>query len=650
MALDYRKCAEEIANNIGGGENVVSAAHCATRLRLVIADNDKINKQALDNIDGVQGMFESGGQLQLIIGTGTVNKVYDEFLAVTGASAATKEDVKAAAAAQAPLWRRIIKALGDVFVPILPAIVSCGLMMGLMEALAKAIPGFGDTDWYGFLHLIAVAAIAYLPILVGISAARVFGANIFLGATLGIAMLDPSLLNAWNVGNPDAINDFFGVTDGIIPTWDILFFHVQRHGYQGHIIPVIIAVFIMAQIEKRLHKVVPEMIDLFVTPLTTILVTYFLTFTIIGPVFSTLETIVLSFFTQLVTVGFGIGSLLCGAIYPFTVVMGLHHMFNIIELGMLAQDGGNGLNIWMPIASSANFAQFAACLAVGIKSHRTKTKAVAVPASLSASLGITEPAIFGVNLRYTKPLVCGSIGGAIGAMVGSWMHLGAHANGVTGIPGYLIINDPVKYTIMLAISAGVAFALAFISHKDEEDVSAPVDENAVKVEEDVPNETKKAHEKEAEKAMEAEKMIPVIKAVKNEEISIAAPITGEVVNYTEIPDGAFASGALGNGVGIKPDSEIVYAPFDGEIASVVDSRHAVGITGDNGVELLIHVGVDTVKMNGDGFECFVGMGDHVKKGDRLISFSRKKIEEAGYSDMVVVLVTNSFEYAEVEKI
>ena len=650
MALDYRKCAEDIAANIGGGENVVSAAHCATRLRLVIADNSKINKAALDDIEGVQGMFESGGQLQLIIGTGTVNKVYDEFLAVTGASAATKEDVKAAAAAQAPLWRRIIKALGDVFVPILPAIVSCGLMMGLMEALAKAIPGFGDTDWYGFLHLIAIAAIAYLPILVAVSSARVFGANIFLGATIGIAMLDPSLLNAWNVGSPDAINDFFGVTDGVIPAWDILFFHVQRHGYQGHIIPVIIAVFIMAQIEKRLHKVVPEMIDLFVTPLVTILTTYFLTFTIIGPVFSALETVVLGFFSSLVTVGFGVGSLLCGAIYPFTVVMGLHHMFNIIELGMLAQDGGNGLNTWMPIASAANFAQFAACLAVGIKSHRTKTKAVAVPASLSASLGITEPAIFGVNLRYTKPLICGSIGGAIGAMVGSWMHLGAHANGVTGIPGYLIINDPVKYTIMLLVAFGVAFALAFISHKDEEDVKAQPDAGAVIMEENVPNETKKAVEREEARETELEKIAPVIKAVKNEEFKIFAPVNGEVVNFTEIPDEAFASGALGNGVGIKPESETVIAPFDGEVVSVVDSKHAVGLVSTDGVELLIHVGVDTVKMAGKGFECFVGMGDKVRKGDKLISFSKKEIADAGYSDMVVVLVTNSFEFAEVTKI
>ena len=650
MALDYRKCAEEIAANIGGGENVVSAAHCATRLRLVIADNDKLNKKALDNIEGVQGMFESGGQLQLIIGTGTVNKVYDEFLAVTGASAASKEDVKAAAAAQAPMWRRVIKALGDVFVPILPAIVSCGLMMGLMEALAKAIPGFGDTDWYGFLHLIAIAAIAYLPILVGISAARVFGANIFLGATLGIAMLDPSLLNAWNVGNPEAINAFFNVTDGKIPTWDILFFHVQRHGYQGHIIPVIIAVFIMAQIETRLHKIVPEMIDLFVTPLCTILATYFLTFTIIGPVFSALETVVLGFFESLVTVGFGIGSLACGAIYPFTVVMGLHHMFNIIELGMLAQDGGNGLNIWMPIASSANFAQFAACLAVGIKSHRTKTKAVAVPASLSASLGITEPAIFGVNLRYTKPLICGSIGGAVGAMVGSWMHLGAKANGVTGIPGYLIINDPVKYTIMLAVAFGVAFALAFVTHKDEEDETAPVDERAVEVEENVPNTTKAATAKAEAKEAELDKLAPVIAASKSTKVEIVAPVNGEVVDYTQIPDGAFASGALGNGVGIKPSAETVICPFDGEIVSVVDSKHAVGIAGDNGIELLIHVGIDTVQMNGDGFDCFVGMGDKVKKGDKLLTFSKDKIAAAGYSDMVVVLVTNSFEYDEVASI
>ena len=293
MALDYRKCAEEIVGFIGGKENVISAAHCATRLRLVIADNAKIDKKALENVDGVKGMFESNGQLQLIIGTGTVNKVYDEFLAVTGLTAASKADVKAAAAAKDPLWKRILKVPGDVFVPILPAIVATGLMMGLVEALGKAIPGFSDSDWYGFLDMVANTAFAYLPVLVAISTARVFGGNIFLGGVIGLLMIHSNLINAWAVATAENI-----------PVWHLLFFNVKQVGYQGHVIPVILAVAFMCMLEKALHKKVPEMIDLFVTPLVTILVTAFLTFTIIGPIFSVIENWVLAGAQQLITIGF----------------------------------------------------------------------------------------------------------------------------------------------------------------------------------------------------------------------------------------------------------------------------------------------------------------------------------------------------------
>ena len=273
MALDYAKCAQEIFSHLGGRENLVSAAHCATRLRLVTVDNSKVDMKALENVEGVKGVFSSNGQLQLIIGTGTVNKVYDEFLKITGMTAATKDEVKAAAAAKQPLPQRLIKSLGDVFVPILPAIVASGLMMGLVEALGNAIPSFAGSDWYGFLDLVSGAAFAYLPVLVAVSAARVFGGNIFLGGVLGLCMIHSSLINAWSVAS----------YEGAIPTWNLLFFTVNKVGYQGHVIPVIIAVWLMCQIEKRLHKIVPEVIDLFVTPLVTVLTTAFLTFTIIGP-------------------------------------------------------------------------------------------------------------------------------------------------------------------------------------------------------------------------------------------------------------------------------------------------------------------------------------------------------------------------------
>ena len=621
MALDYHKCAQEIADNIGGGANVVSAAHCATRLRLVIADNGKVNKAALEEVDGVKGMFESNGQLQLIIGTGTVNKVFDEFIAITGVAAGTKDDVKAAAAAKAPVWRQALKTVGDVFVPILPAIVASGLMMGLVEALAK-IPGlgFGDSDWFAFLDTVANTAFAYLPVIVAVSAARVFGGNLFLGAVIGLLMIHSAFLNGWNVANVDAINSFFGVTDGVIPRWHLIgnFVSIQRSGYQGHVIPVIIAVWLMSVIEKWLHKHVPEMIDLFVTPLCTVLATAFLTLWIVGPIFSTLETYVLA--GAKILVRNPIGSGIMGAIYPWTVVMGLHHMYNVIEAGMLAE---TGLNTWMPIASAANFAQFGACLAVGLKVKNQKTKSVAIPSSMSAALGITEPAIFGVNMRFFKPFIAGMVGGAVGALIAAFMGFGATAYGVTGIPGYLTVSNPLMYTIVLAIAGGIAFAGTWMFWKEDEKKKAPA---APAVEIKVPENT----------------VISCSAGV------VKAPAMGAVIAREDIEDATFASGVLGDGVGIKPAAGYIVAPFDGEITSVADSKHAIGLSTPSGMELLIHVGVDTVAMNGDGFDPQVAEGDQVKAGQLLLNFDIDKIKAANHPDTVVVLLTNADDYDDVK--
>ena len=610
MALDYRKCAEEIFACLGGKDNIVSAAHCATRLRLVIADNSKLDTKTLEEVEGVQGMFNSNGQLQLIIGAGTVNKVYDEFLAVSGVSAATKEEAKAAAAARQPLPKRLVKALGDVFVPILPAIVASGLMMGIVESLAKASESFGTSGWFSFLDMIANAAFVFLPGIIAMSAARVFGGNVYLGAVIGLLMIHPSLINAWNVGNYD-----------VIPTWNLGFLQVQQVGYQGHVIPVIIAVWLMCTIEKWLHKHVPEMIDLFVTPLVTVFVTAFLTFTVIGPIFSTAETYVLKFASWLITVGYGIGSFAMGAVYPITVVMGLHHMYNAIEAGLLSSKEFGNLNIWMPIASAANFAQFGACLAVGLKTKNPKTKAVAIPSSLSAALGITEPAIFGVNFRFMKPFIFGMVGGAFGAMFGSWMGLGATSYGVTGIPGYLIINKPLPYTILLAISGGIAFLLTyFFWNEDEKKEEVPVEKGVSK-----------------EVIMTTEKG------------EILAPVNGKVIAAKDIPDAAFAGEMMGPSVGIEPEEGIVYAPFDGEVLMVFPTFHAIGIKAEGGMEILIHVGVDTVTMNGEGFEVLLDAGDKFKKGDKLMTFDSNKIKAAGHADTVIVALTNAPEFNEVKK-
>ena len=606
MALDYRKCAEEIFSHLGGKENIISAAHCATRLRLVIADNSKLDTKALEEVEGVKGLFDSNGQLQLIIGTGTVNKVYDEFLAVTGLTAATKADVKAAAASRMPLWKKILKTPGDVFVPILPAIVASGLMMGLVEAIPKFWPAFGQSDWYGFLDQVANTAFALLPVLVAISAARVFGGNIFLGAVIGLMMVHPGLLNAWNVANTEAINSFFGVTDGVIPTWRLFFFNVQKVGYQGHVIPVILAVLLMCTVEKWLHKIVPEMIDLFVTPLVTVLVTAFFTFTVIGPVFSVLENWVLAGAKWLASSL--LGAVVMGAIYPLTVVMGLHHMYNVIEAGMIAS---TGLNTWMPIATAANIAQFGACLAVALKVKNQKVKSVALPSSLSASLGITEPAIFGVNFRFMKPFICGMAGGAVGALFGALFGLGAPVYGVTGIPAIPAVNNVPLYLLEMLIASGVAFILTWFIWKEEG--------------------------QEAKKEVKEEPLPSVVRCAAGE---LLQPCRGKVVAREEIPDETFAAGILGEGIGVEPEEGIVVAPFDGTVTSVFDTRHAITLEKD-GMEVLIHVGVNTVNMQGDGFTAFVEEGAEVKAGQKLLGFDRDKIKQAGYSDCVVMLLTNS---------
>lgn len=354
----------------------------------------------------------------------------------------------------------------------------------------------------------------------------------------------------------------------------------------------------------------------------------------IGPIFSLAETYVLDFAGWLITVGFGIGSMAMGALYPLTVVCGIHHMYNVIEAGMLS--AVDGLNTWMPIASAANFAQGAACLAVGLKAKNHKTKAVAIPSSLSAALGITEPAIFGVNLRLVKPLVFGMAGGAVGALLGAFFHIGATSYGVTGIPGFLITLDYTwQYAIVLVVSFAIAFGLTWFFWKEDEEDSGKHGKKDTKA----GKEEKSAEVSEKERGTEAAEEIKVSDNV------IYAPLKGNVIARDAIPDATFAAGVLGDGVGIEPEEGLVVSPVSGEISTVVDSKHAVGISGPNGMELLIHVGVDTVNMKGDGFECFVKEGEKVKAGQKLISFDIEKIRQAGYSSTTAVLLTNSDDYS-----
>ena len=613
MALDYRKCAEEIFSYLGGRENLVSAAHCATRLRLVTVDNSKIDMKALENVEGVKGVFSSNGQLQLIIGTGTVNKVYDEFLKVTGLTAASKEDVKAAAAAKQPLFKRAIKCLGDIFVPIIPAIVASGFLMGIMEALNFMVNnGFLNIDTSGsiyvFANLFANTAYVFLPILIAYSAAKAFGGNPYLGAVIGMLMIHPDLQNAWTVA-----------TEGVLRTQSVWFglYEVNLVGYQGSVIPVIIAVWVMCFIEKRLHKIVPAMFDLFVTPLVSVFATGYLTYSIIGPIFSTVEHSIIGGIQSLLALPLGVGSLIMGGLYSTTVVAGIHHMYTVIDVGQLSQ---YGVTYWLPLASAANMAQGAAALAVALKTRNGKLKSMALPASLSCFMGITEPAIFGVNLRHFKPFVCGAIGGAAGAMYASLVGLGASGTGVTGLFGLLLcLHDPINYVLMAAISIAVAFALTWVfGFKD----AAPETAGTAK-------------------QIKSSETLPDVQRAPG---TVLAPVSGKAIPSEEIPDETFAAGVLGRGVGIEPSEGVIVAPFDGEISTVADTKHAVGLSSPDGMEVLIHVGVDTVAMNGDGFTALVEEGQKVKAGQKLLTFDRAKIAAAKHPDVVVLLVTNSDDY------
>ncbi len=620
--MDYQKIAAELLRQAGGAGNIVSAAHCATRLRLVIADNSKVSKKGLENVDGVKGVFEAQGQLQIIFGTGVVNKVYDAFLAAGGISAASKEEAKAAAASKASPFQRFIKTLGDIFVPIIPAIVASGFLMGIMEALNfMNNNGFVAIDTtssiYVFATLFANTAYTFLPILIAFSAAKVFGGNPFLGAVIGMIMIHPNLQNAWTVAT-EGVQTMQPVFGGL--------YEVPLVGYQGHVIPVIIAVWLMCAIEKKLHKVVPSMFDLFVTPLVSVFVTGYLTLAAIGPVFTFVETNIINGIQWLIAIPLGLGSFVMGGLYATTVVSGIHHMYTIIDLGQL---GEFGLTYWLPLASAANVAQGGAALAVALKTRDHKLKSMALPASLSAFMGITEPAIFGVNLRFLRPFIAGSIGGACGALYASIVQLGATGTGVTGIFGVLLhLHRPLQYLIAMGIAAGVAFVLSWIL--------------GVKTGEDEPASAGQAPE-EASAAPQVSEAAPAESG-----LDVCAPITGKVVPLTETGDETFASGVLGQGAAIIPAEGKAVAPFAATVAAVMG--HAVALEGDGGVELLIHVGVNTVELNGKYYTPHVKEGDRVAPGQTLLEFDIPAIRSAGYPVITPVIVTNADDFASVEAV
>ena len=626
--MDYRKTAQEILGYVGGSKNIVSAAHCATRLRLVIADNSKADKEAIENVDGVKGVFEASGQLQIILGTGTVNKVFDEFIAIAGITASTKAEAKEAAAEKQNWFMKAIKLLGDIFVPIIPAIVASGFLMGIMNALDfMNANGFLAIDTsssiYVFANLFSNIAYTFLQILIAFSAAKAFGANQYLGAVIGMIMIHPSLQNAYTVA-----------TEGVQQTQSVFFglYHIDMVGYQGHVIPIIIAVWILSVLEKKLHKVVPAALDLFVTPLVSVFVTGYLTLSIVGPIFVWGENAILGAIQWMLTLPLGLGSLIMGGLYAPTVVTGIHQMYTAIDIGQLAK---YGVTYWLPLASAANVAQGAAALAVGVKSKDQKIKSLALPSSLSAFMGITEPAIFGVNLRFFKPFIAGCIGGGCGALYASLVHLGAKGTGVTGIFGILLcLNQPLQYLIEMVIAVGVAFVISFLIYKDVEPKAA--------------TETAAVENIETADAVTTDATTADTTAETAEE-TLTSPVNGTQIPLSEVADETFASEMLGTTVAVEPADGKIVAPCDGEVSNIFETGHAVCITTESGGELLIHIGIDTVKMDGKGFTKKVSDGDKVHAGDILVEADLEEIKNAGYQTTTMMILTNTDEFGNVTK-
>lgn len=452
----YYDCANKILELIGGNENVTNAAHCATRLRLVVKDESLIKKDEIENLELVKGAFMNGGQFQVIIGQGTVNKVYEEFAKIAGIKEMSTAEIKAEGAKKLNPFQRICKLLSDIFVPIIPAIVAAGLLMGLLGLAGKfGLEQYSNTWWWMMLDWFSSAAFNFLPILVAISAAKVFGCNPYLAATVGGIMIHPALQNAWTQGTGYETIKVLGIID------------MPLLGYQGTVLPILIVIFVMSYIEKGTRKIVPEILDILLTPLITVLITGFLALAVIGPAANFIGSGISIFLTFALSKFGAIAGLLFGGAYSSIVITGIHHSFHAVELSVLAEAGVNTL---LPIWSMANVAQGGACFAAFLMTKNSKMKAVALPSAVSTLFGITEAAIFGVNLRYKTPFIGAAIGGAAAGAYVVLMKVGMTAVGVTGIPGMAITSagSTLHYVIGMVIAVVVAFVSTMIMGIKEE--------------------------------------------------------------------------------------------------------------------------------------------------------------------------------------
>ena len=640
--MDHAKVAGEVVEAVGGASNISAAAHCATRLRLVIADESKINQQALDDNEDLKGTFAAGGMFQIIVGPGDVDQVYANMVANHGVREVSKDEAKEEAEAGGNIFSRFVKMIADIFVPVLPALVAGGLMMAINNVMtAEGL--FGEqslttmypaiADYAALINMVSSAAFASLPVLVGFSAAKRFGGNVYLGAAIGAAMVSSDLLNAWNTGAALA-------GEAKVEYWHIFGMDVAKIGYQAQVIPTLAVTYVMCLIEKNLHKVLKGTADFLLTPLITMLVTGFLAFTIIGPVTRVAaEYLTWGINWTYSTLGV-FGGLLFGLVYSPIVVTGLHQSFPAIEIPLLPVNGGVGDFIF-PVASMANVAQGAAALAIFFKTRDAKLKGLAGAGGVSAVFGITEPAIFGVNLRLRWPFYCAMVASAIGSAGVALLNVRGQALGAAGFVGFVsIIPKSIPAYLALEVlvfvlSFGITFAYALTRGKADMEGRAPAAKAAAPVVAAVATTAAPAPA-----AAPAAAPAPSFSDEALADLSVASPLAGTVVPLEQVKDESFAKGMLGPGIGIEPADGLVVAPFDGTVTVAFPTGHAYGLKSASGVQVLIHVGMDTVKLDGKGFTPRVAKGDVVRRGDVLAEVDLDVIREAGYETITPVVVTN----------
>ena len=627
----YENDVKQLLTLIGGKENIDAVSHCMTRMRFVLNDPSKANEKEIAKIPSVKGTFTQAGQYQVIIGN-DVSVFYNEFTNYAGIEGVSKDAVKNAAQTNQNIAQRIMGALGEIFAPIIPALICGGLILGFRNIIGEIYFFNNGTAtltqlypfWmgvYNFLWIIGEAIFHLLPVGIVWSITKKMGTTQILGIVLGLTLVSPQLLNGFAVASTPAAD---------IPKWDFGFIQIDMIGYQGQVIAAMMAGFVLVYLEKFFKKHCPEVISMIVVPFCSLVPAVIIAHTIVGPIGWSIGNfigdIVYSGLTSNIRIIF---AAIFGFVYAPIVMTGLHHMTNAIDTQLVTLYGGTML--W-PMIALSNIAQGSAVLAmIVLQKKNERAEQINVPACISCYLGVTEPALFGVNLKYIFPLICGMIGSAIAAVISIGFGVEAVSIGVGGLPGILSIFSQYWGKFLLAMAAAiiVPFVLTIVVGKKK----LPVSEMLGEAKEKTVKEQTDFVETLSENVQQKEESIADVH-------ELCAILSGQVISIEEVEDDVFSQKIMGDGIAFEPSDEIVLAPCDATISVVMDdSKHACGMTLSNGMEILIHIGINTVHMNGDGFEAFVKAGDKVKRGQPLIQFSKEKIAKSGYSDTTMLIVT-----------